>query len=106
MNNSNLPQIAVRFQGGTPPAGVNGGNRFLNFGTERSRHFNQLGTTSDELYFAGNLFMGDHELKFGVDWSNLDVFNAFLQDTRGNYTFGCLTTAECANSFESGRPLN
>lgn len=106
VNNSNLPQIAVRFQGGTPPAGVNGGNRFLNFGTERSRHFNQLGTTSDELYFAGNLFMGDHELKFGVDWSNLDVFNAFLQDTRGNYTFGCLLTSQCANSFESGRPLN
>jgi hypothetical protein len=105
VNNSNLPQIAVRFSGGTPPAGVNGGNRNLNFGTERSRHFNQLGTTSDEVYFAGNLFMGDHELKFGVDWSNLDVFNAFLQDTRGNYQFGCLLASQCTTSFEAGRPL-
>lgn len=105
LNNSNLPQVAVRFSGGTPPQGVAGGNRNVIFGTEASRHFNQLGTTSDELYFAGNLFLGDHELKFGVDWSNLDVFNAFLQNTRGNYQFGCLLTSQCANSFEAGRPL-
>jgi hypothetical protein len=105
INNSNLPAMAVRFTGGTPPAGVSGGIRTLNFGTERSRHFNRLATTTDDLFFAGNLFLGDHELKAGMDWSRIEFFNAFLQDTRGNYTFGCLLTAQCANSFEAGRPL-
>jgi len=105
LNASNLPAIAVRFTGGTPPPGVSGGIRTLNFGTERSRHFNQLATTTDDLFFAGNLFLGDHEVKAGVDWTRIDFFNAFLQDTRGNYTFGCLLTAQCANSFEAGRPL-
>jgi hypothetical protein len=103
-NASFLPQVTVQFTGGTPPAGVLGGTRALTFGTERSRHFNVLGTTSDEIFFAGNWFVGDHEVKAGLDWSNIDVFNAFLQDTRGNYTFSCLTG--CANSFESGRPVN
>lgn len=104
INNSFLPQVAIRFAGGTPPAGVPAGNfRTLTLGTERSRHFNILGTTSDEVFFAGNWFVGDHEIKAGFDWSNIDVYNAFLQDTRGNYTFSCLTG--CENSFESGRPL-
>lgn len=69
LNNANLPAIAVRFQGGTPPAGVAGGNRFLNFGTERSRHFNALATKTDDLFFAGNWYVGDHEIKGGFDWS-------------------------------------
>lgn len=105
INNSFLPSIGIRFTGGTPPAGVSGGTRVLNLGTERSRHFNVLGTTSDELFFAGNWFAGDHEIKAGLEWSNIDVYNAFLQDTRGNYTFGCLLATECANSFEAGRPV-
>ena len=105
INNANLPQITVRSVGGTPPAGVAGGTRNLNFGTERSRHFNVLGTTSDDLFFAGNLFLGDHEIKAGLDWSRVDFFNAFLQDTRGNYTFGCLLDSQCATSFQSGRPI-
>ena len=104
-NNSNLPQVAVRFTGGTPPAGVQGGTRTLTFGTERSRHFNVLGTTTDDLFFAGTLFAGDHEIKAGIDWSRVDFFNAFLQDTRGNYIFQCLLASQCANSFEAGRPI-
>lgn len=105
INNSNLPQVAVRFTGGTPPVGVSGGTRTLTFGTERSRHFNRLGTTTDDVYFAGTLFAGDHEIKAGLDWSRVDFFNAFLQDTRGNYIFQCLLTSQCDNSFEAGRPI-
>ncbi|MFN7782349.1 MAG: carboxypeptidase regulatory-like domain-containing protein [Lysobacterales bacterium] len=105
-NNSFLPQVTVRFTGGTPPAGVLGGTRELTFGTERSRHFNVLGTTSDEIFFAGNWFVGDHQIKAGFDWSSIDVYNAFLQDTRGNYVFQCLRASECGNSLESGRPTS
>ncbi len=101
INASNLPQVGVRQ---TLP-GV-GGFRTLTFGTERSRHFNELGTDTDDLFFAGNLYLGDHEVKIGADYQTNQVFNAFLQDTRGNYTFGCLYDSQCLNSFEAGRPLS
>ncbi len=106
LNNSFLPSVSVRFTGGTPPAGVQGGNRFLNFGTERSRHFNVLGTDTDEVFFAGNWFVGDHEIKAGFDWARNDIYNAFLQDTRGNYTFACTLASECGQSLEAGIPLS
>jgi len=106
LNNSFLPAIAVRFTGGTPPAGVQGGNRFLNFGTEQSRHFNVLGTDTDEVFFAGNWFVGDHEVKAGFDWARNDIYNAFLQNTRGNYTFACIQASECGQSLEAGIPLS
>ena len=112
LNNSNLPQVTVRISGGTPPPGVLGGQRTLVFGTERSRHFNVLGTKTDNLYFAGNLFLGDHELKAGIDLERNEIYNAFLQDTRGNYTFNCISSTvavgnspACAQSLEAGRPV-
>lgn len=91
-NNANLPAMALRFTGPAPagsPAGVNTGTRFLNFGTERSRHFNELDTKTTNAYFGANWLLGDHELKFGADIERNKVFNAFFQDTKGNYTFGC-----------------
>jgi len=112
LNNSNLPQVTVQINGGTAPPGVLGGTRTVLFGTERSRHFNVLQTTTDNAYFAGNLFLGDHELKAGIDWERNDVFNAFLQDTRGTYNFGCISSTVavgnspiCTQSLESGRPF-
>ncbi len=115
-NNSNLPAIALRFSGGLPagaPAGTNSGNRFLNFGTERSRHYNELDTKTFDAYFGGNLVMGDHELKFGADLQRNQVFNAFFQDAKGNYTFACnsgLSYAACETQlldrFSRGEVLN
>jgi hypothetical protein len=105
INFSNLPQVAIQVTGGTPPAGVQGGTRNLRFGTERSRHFNVLSTVTDDIFFAGNWYVGDHEVKAGFDWANNDVYNAFLQDTNGSYLFGCISAADCATSFESGNPL-
>jgi hypothetical protein len=91
-NASNLPAIGLRYSGAAPigaPAGVNTGNRFLNFGTERSRHFNVLETKTLDTYLGATLFAGDHELKFGLDYADNKVYNGFFQDTKGNYTFGC-----------------
>jgi hypothetical protein len=77
---ANLPLVTISFTDG-------GQTRSLVLGTERSRHFNRLATDTLDAYFAGNLFIGDHELKFGADLAKNDIYNAFLQDTRGNYTF-------------------
>jgi hypothetical protein len=92
VNNSSLPAMALQFSGPAPagsPAGVNTGSRYLNFGTEQSRHFNVLDTTTLDAYLGGTWALGDHELKFGGDVSDNEVYNAFFQNTKGNYTFSC-----------------
>ncbi len=95
INNSNLPQIRLNFAGALPAGSpsVSSTNAGLVFGTERSRHFNDLGTETWNFYAAGNLFLGDHTVKFGLDYDDNTVYNAFLQDTKGNYTFACINGA-------------
>jgi hypothetical protein len=96
LNNSVLPAMALQFSGAVPvgsPAGINGGNRFLNFGTEQSRHFNVLDTKTFDGYFGATWTLKDHELKFGGDMTNNKVYNAFLQNVNGNYTFNCTNSS-------------
>lgn len=96
-----LPQVTIRVLSPTlppdAPAGTNSNNRDLNFGTERSRHFNVLETQTLDAYFGGTWNLGAHELKFGVDYADNDVYNAFMQDTNGQYRFQC--ESDAAYSF-------
>jgi len=92
VNGTRLPAIGLRFSGALPtgtPSGVNSNNRFLNFGTENSRQFNVLETETRDIYAGATWNLGAHELKFGLDYAKNEVFNAFLQNVYGNYTFGC-----------------
>lgn len=96
VNASNLPQIGLAVTGPNPPgtpSNVSTGTRTLFAGTERSRHFNELSTKTDDVYLAANWQLGSHELKFGADVSRNEIFNAFLQDTKGNYTFRCVNSS-------------
>ena len=94
--NSDLPQIQIR--------GFGPRNDAIYIGTEQNSHVNLIDTEQTTLFGAGNLFVGDHELKFGVDYDDNEIFNAFLQNTNGSYVFSCLEIT-CANSFASGRPF-
>lgn len=130
-NNSNLPLIQLSFTGALPagtPSSVLGGTRNLNFGTERSRHFNILDTKTNDFYVGANWSNGEHEIKGLVEVSDNKIYNAFLQDTKGNYTFNCQNssatytytfgTINCATAtaaqieaavlenFSRGRPTN
>ena len=92
-NNSNLPTMALQFSGALPPgspAGISTNSRYLNFGTDQSYQFNVLRTKTKDAYLGANWALGDHEVKFGTDFSKNDVYNAFLQNVNGNYTFGCI----------------
>ncbi|ALT77957.1 TonB-dependent receptor [Paucibacter sp. KCTC 42545] len=82
-NNANLPQIQLVY----PADATNKSDRSLFFGTENSRQFNILRTKTWDGYFAANWFIDDHQLKFGGDYSSNDTYNAFLQNTSGNYSF-------------------
>jgi len=90
-NFATTPYIAFDFSGAVP-AGVTAGDRTLHTGTERSRHFNQLFTTTWDGYLGATWNLGQHELKFGADLSKNDIFNAFLQDANGQYKFQCEST--------------
>ena len=95
-NFASLPQQVFSFSGALPanaPAGVNTGTRSLFTGTERSRMFNILDTQTND-FFAGATYMwGNHELKGIVEYSDNKIYNAFLQDTKGNYTFSCVNSS-------------
>lgn len=89
---SKLPTMSFQFSGPLPsdaPAGTRTGNRFLNTGTEQSRHNNVLGTKTLDIYAGANYLWGDHEFKVGADYTQNKVYNAFLQNVFGNYTFAC-----------------
>ncbi len=83
---SNLPEIQLTFTA-PAPAGTATGNRTLRFGTEETRHFNRLETDTTNLYVAGNLQLGAHEIKAGTDVEDNEIFNAFVRRSKGQYTF-------------------
>ncbi len=84
--NSRLPEIALVFTS-PAPAGTATGNRTLRFGTEETRHFNRIETSTTNALASGNLTLGAHELKFGADIEQNDIFNAFVRQAWGLYTF-------------------
>jgi hypothetical protein len=87
--NSVLPQISINF-----------GSDALYLGTEQNRHVNVINTKEKSLFAAGNLFLGDHTLKFGVDWSNNDIFNYYGRNQNGTYVFDSIA------DFAAGNPRN
>ena len=92
-NNARQPSVGLQFLGPVPSgtaAGVPTSSRFLNFGTERSRQNNVLGTDTQDMYAGANWTVGKHEIKFGADVNKNKIYNAFLQDVYGNYTFSCV----------------
>ncbi|MEO6234756.1 MAG: TonB-dependent receptor [Thermomonas sp.] len=76
---ANLPAIAVRV-----------GNATVNLGTEENTHANILETQTWNAYFAGNLYLGDHEVKFGADYENNDIYNLFGRRSNGVYRFNSI----------------
>ncbi|CAN7545403.1 TonB-dependent receptor [Pseudoduganella sp. LjRoot289] len=133
--NAKMPLVGLQFSGALPagsPANLSTANRFINFGTENSRQRNILGTKTKDAYLGANWSLGDHEVKFGGDYQDNKVYNAFLQNVFGNYTFGCINNIKyngitgvlptanvtCANltpaqmeqsvleNFSRGRPLS
>jgi len=85
-----------------PAIGVRVGNNTLNFGTEENTHVNELTTKTWNGFFAGNLFLGDHTVKFGADYESNEIYNLFGRRTNGVYTFNSIADyrAGRANRYE------
>ena len=80
--NSNLPQIEIR--------GFGTGNNSIYIGTEQNSHVNLIDTEQTSMFLAGNLFVGDHEMKFGADYEKNDIINFYGRDLNGTYQFNNL----------------
>jgi len=89
-----------------PAIGINLDGSFLNFGTEENTHANVLKTETWNASFVGNLFLGDHTLKFGADYEDNDIYNLFGRRTNGVYTFtgtGATREARIASAISNYR---
>ena len=84
---ADLPEVEVSF-----------GDNSVIFGTEENTHVNVLETETWNAFFAGNLFLGDHTLKFGFDYEDNDIYNLFGRRTNGVYVFDSI------EDFEAGIP--
>ncbi len=65
--------------------GVNGVTVYL--GPDDSRQANELNYNNLSFKLAGTYYLNDHELYFGYEYENLDVFNMFIQHAVGEYRF-------------------
>jgi hypothetical protein len=91
--NSRLPQIQICLNSSSCS-----GADSIYIGAEQFRHINILETENTNLFGAGMLFVGDHEIKFGAEYQLTDVYNLFGRDQFGVYQFTGL------DNYRAGRP--
>ncbi|MBA6378941.1 MULTISPECIES: TonB-dependent receptor [unclassified Colwellia] len=63
-------------------------------GADHSRHSNDLRKKTFIMALDGDYLVGDHSLSFGYQFKRLDIFNLFLQNTKGDYRFGSIEDFE------------
>lgn len=80
-----IGQVSVRTSSGT-----------VNFGVDQYRQANRLNNQTTEFLFKGNYLWGDHEITFGYNYENVDVFNLFVPAARGVWEFSSM------DDFENG----
>lgn len=90
---TNAPSVRVYF-GGTESA-PSGDSLWL--GTEVNSHRNELYTETWNAFGSGTLTVGDHDIKFGADYSTNDIYNIYGPQLYGVYEFFGL------DNFAAGR---
>jgi len=93
-NFDSAPSFAQRL----PQVNIQVGANDVFFGTERSRHANDLKTDTYNGYFQGDWYLGDHTARFGVDYERNEIFNLFVQNAFGTWVFRNVT------DFQNNRP--
>lgn len=73
-----------------PRVRINDGSGAIVFGPDNSSTINLLTQKNWSLYDEFKFTLGKHSLKAGVDYEYNDVYNAFIQNTFGNYTYSSL----------------
>jgi outer membrane receptor for ferrienterochelin and colicin len=69
----------------------------LYLGTETNSQYNDLFTKTWNYFGAGTFTLGDHDLKFGADYSTNEIFNLYAPYVDGYYTYNSM------EDFRAGR---
>ncbi|WP_028769882.1 TonB-dependent receptor [Silanimonas lenta] len=101
--NATLPQIRLCW-GASANASTCAGSDSIYVGAEQFRHVNILETETTNVFGAGFLFLGNHEVKFGVDYQRNNALNLFGRDVFGVYNFGGATFEQALARFIAGTP--
>ena len=83
VTDSTAPSIRIFF-GGTEAA-PSGDSIYL--GTEANTDGNSLMTETWDAYASGTLTLGDHDVKFGANYSDNKIYNYFGANSWGTYVF-------------------
>lgn len=70
----------------------------LFFGPDVSRHSNDLNTENLSFDFTARLDAGDHSLRFMAGYTDVSVFNLFLQRSLGDFYFDSLADFAAGNA--------
>ncbi|WP_242525131.1 TonB-dependent receptor [Lysobacter changpingensis] len=62
----------------------------LYLGTETNSQYNDLFTKTWNYFGAGTFTLGDHDLKFGADYSTNEIFNLYAPYVDGYYTYNSM----------------
>lgn len=69
---------------------TNGGTSTVRLGSDLSRHSNDLRKKTWILAADGEYLLDEHRYSFGYQLKRLDIFNLFLQRTKGEYVFNSI----------------
>jgi hypothetical protein len=84
INNTSQPQVQIQ----NIPVPGSSNTAFVTFGTELSRHSNILEVDTDTIELFASYELNDkHTLQGGVQYDSADIYNLFVQNSKGNYTF-------------------
>ncbi|MCF6434308.1 TonB-dependent receptor [Pseudoalteromonas sp. MMG022] len=83
-------QISLDRASGFGEFQVNVGDVTVYLGPDDSRQANKLKYDNLSLKFAGTYYLDDHELYFGYEREELDVFNMFIQHNEGEHRFSSI----------------
>ncbi|WP_115717501.1 TonB-dependent receptor [Gallaecimonas mangrovi] len=57
------------------------------FGTDDARQANELNNKTLKIGAKVNYSLGDHQIKFGAEYEKLDIFNLYVRNSLGSWTF-------------------
>jgi hypothetical protein len=73
---------------------IKGEDGNIAIGSDHSRHSNDLHKKTFIMAFDADYLVGDHSISAGYQFKRLDIFNLFLQNTKGDYIFGSIADFE------------
>lgn len=106
LGGADMPSILVQADQApnASTASYTGGDGYVIFGPDSSRHYNFLEYTANNAKIVGTYDLDDHVIKAGYENKTLDIFNSFVQGADALYRFDCISDgiAGNGNCFDEG----